>query len=192
MEGILNVLNFLKENWTAIVIIIALVYAAYGLFQKLQNMSSEERKAAILQIVKSLVLKLMSDAEVNWSDISKAGKIKSAEVIERIYLQYPQLARFKDQEELIASIQKIIDDKMEELREIMRKQAEEIEGDADDVISDSTIKDIAKVMSVPADIKTSPIVTENNISEAPVDPIPELKSDSVTVSINSDGKAQVL
>ena len=123
LTGIQNFLQFINDNWTAIVIIIALgvsiAIKIKNLFVKDKDGQIEIAKAQIKQIV----LKLITDAEVDYNDWQKAGSIKRAQVIQKIYTDYPILAKVADQDMLIAWIDNEINSSLKELRKIVAENA---------------------------------------------------------------------
>ena len=127
LTGIQNFLQFINDNWTAIVIIIALgvsiAIKVKNLFVKDKDGQIEIAKAQIKQIV----LKLITDAEVDYNDWQKAGSIKRAQVIQKIYTDYPILAKVTDQDMLIAWIDNEINSSLKELRKIVAENATEKE-----------------------------------------------------------------
>lgn len=122
LTGIQNFLQFINDNWTAILIIIALGFSIAlkikNLFTKGKNGQIEIAKAQIKQIV----LKLITDAEVYYSDWAKAGNIKRAQVIQKIYTDYPILAKVTDQDTLVKWIDEEINNSLKELRKIVAEQ----------------------------------------------------------------------
>lgn len=122
LTGIQNFLQFINDNWTAIIIIIALglsiALKIKNLFTKGKNGQIEISKAQIKQIV----LKLITDAEVDYSDWAKAGNIKRAQVIQKIYTDYPILAKVTDQDTLVKWIDEEINNSLKELRKIVAEQ----------------------------------------------------------------------
>lgn len=127
LTGIQNFLQFINDNWTAIVIIIALgvsiAIKVKNLFVKDKDGQIEIAKAQIKQIV----LKLITDAEVDYNDWQKAGSIKRSQVIQKIYTDYPILAKVADQDMLIAWIDNEINSSLKELRKIVAENAAEKE-----------------------------------------------------------------
>ena len=85
-------------------------------------MSEEERVNAALKVIKTEVLKLMSDAEINWKDFYKAGEIKKSEVIDEIYERFPFLTEYINQEELIIKISEMIEDGMDKMNQILNSK----------------------------------------------------------------------
>ena len=89
LTGIQNFLQFINDNWTAIVIIIALVMS---IVLKIKNLFTKDKDGQIeiaKAQIKQTVLKLITDAEVDYNDWVKAGSIKRAQVIQKIYTDYP-------------------------------------------------------------------------------------------------------
>ena len=127
LTGIQNFLQFINDNWTAILIIIALGFSIAlkikNLFTKGKNGQIEIAKAQIKQII----LKLITDAEIDYNDWVKSGSIKRAQVIQKIYADYPILAKVTDQETLIAWIDAEINNSLKELRKIVAENATEKE-----------------------------------------------------------------
>lgn len=123
LTGIQNFLQFINDNWTAIVIIIALgvsiAIKVKNLFVKDKDGQIEIAKAQIKQIV----LKLITDAEMDYSDIASSGSIKRSQVIQKIYTDYPILAKVTDQDTLIAWIDSEINNSLKELRKIVAENA---------------------------------------------------------------------
>ena len=127
LTGIQNFLQFINDNWTAILIIIALGFSIAlkikNLFTKGKNGQIEIAKAQIKQII----LKLITDAEIDYNDWAKSGSIKRAQVIQQIYTDYPILAKVTDQDMLIAWIDNEINSSLKELRKIVAQNATEKE-----------------------------------------------------------------
>ena len=123
LTGIQNFLQFINDNWTAILIILALGFSIAlkikNLFTKGKNGQIEIAKAQIKQII----LKLITDAEIDYNDWAKSGSIKRAQVIQQIYTDYPILAKVTDQETLIAWIDAEINNSLKELRKIVAENA---------------------------------------------------------------------
>ena len=111
-----NVLNFIKDvleaannYWTLVVVIIALSIALYEKIKKYLQTSKEEKIEMAKTALKENLLKYMADAEIEWSDYEKSGEIKRAQVISKIYEDYPILKEYLNQEELIKYIDSEID-----------------------------------------------------------------------------------
>lgn len=71
------------------------------------------------------MLKLITDAEVDYESWNKAGSIKRSQVIKQIFTDYPILAKVTDQQTVIEWIDKTINDALKELRKIVAENQEE-------------------------------------------------------------------
>lgn len=124
MEGIKNLLAFLESNWTMVLVclglIVSIVQETIDYFSK----SSEERVEIAKKQIKEAMLKMISDAEADYSEWSSAGSIKRSQVIEKIFNDYPVLSKVVDQEALIKWIDDEIDNALVELRKIIEKNNE--------------------------------------------------------------------
>lgn len=122
LNGIQNTLQFISNSWSNIIIIIGLCITikkkAEGYFKK----SDEEKIAIAKKQIQESALKLVTDAEEDYSEWKKAGLIKRSQVIEEIFLTYPILSKVANQEELIAWIDSIIDEALEVMRDVIEKQ----------------------------------------------------------------------
>ena len=119
-----NALNFIKDAleaannyWTLVVVIIGLSIALYEKIKKYLQTSKEEKIEMAKTALKENLLKYMADAEIEWSSYEKSGEIKRAQVISKIYEDYPILKEYINQEELI----KYIDDEINKLKETVDK-----------------------------------------------------------------------
>lgn len=118
LDGIKNFLQFINDNWTSIIIIISLLVAviqkARSYFAKSNKEKIEAAKAQISQIV----LKLITDAEIDYSSWEKAGSIKRAQVIQKIFAEFPILSKVSNQDEIVEFIDNAINDALKEMRKI--------------------------------------------------------------------------
>lgn len=120
MESLKNLLMFLNDNLTAIVIIIG---TGLGLYKKIKNYlckSTEEKIAIAKKLIIEQIKLYMVDAEENYQDYIKAGSVKRAEVLGNLYKDYPILAKVVNQEELFAWIDELINDSLEEVEKIVK------------------------------------------------------------------------
>lgn len=119
MNGIKNFLQFLNDNWTSIAVILGLIVA---LIQKIKAWleQSDEKKIefAKKQITES-ILRMITEAEIDFEDWNKAGQIKRSQVIKEIYKEYPILEKVADQDELIKWIDEQIDESLVTLRKVV-------------------------------------------------------------------------
>lgn len=126
-----NIFNFLNDggsvnNIISVIIIIVGILLGIKYFSdfidKFKDLSDEEKIKVILRIVKAEILKLMSDAEVEWSSFEKAGIIKKSQVIGKIYEKYPVLSSYINQEMIICELEKIIEDNMNNMNSVINKK----------------------------------------------------------------------
>lgn len=123
MQGINNIIEFLANNWTFIVIIISVIIKAVCSVADFMKKSKKERKAAAWSELSKIALSLVSDAETAWG--SKTGEIKKSEVIKKIYDRLPALAEISNEDETAEQIDKIIDEALSQMREIMKNKEDE-------------------------------------------------------------------
>lgn len=124
LDGIKNFLQFINDNWTSIIIIISLIIAITQKVKSYFAKSNDEKIASAKSQIKEVILKLISDAEVDYEDWNKAGSIKRAQVIQKIFTEYPVLSKVANQEQLIEWIDTIIDESLKELRKIVAQNKE--------------------------------------------------------------------
>jgi hypothetical protein len=135
MKGLSHFVNLLNENWTIIIAVATLLLALYlkikASIDKWVELSEEEKQAEIdeqikkaKQAIANYILSLVAAAEVDW-DGSGLGEIKRAQVIEKIYENFPILLEVVDQRELMKFIDEHIDMALETVRKKLRKEVEE-------------------------------------------------------------------
>lgn len=126
MEGIKNTLTIIEDNWTNILIVLSCLFAIYRKVKKYVNMNNEEKnkekeeiKEETLKIVKTVLLKLMSEAEIEWNDFEKSGSIKRSQVIKELYNEFPILKEFTDQDKLLEIIDNMINEEKSKMDEVI-------------------------------------------------------------------------
>lgn len=119
LDGLKNFLSFINENWTTIIVIIGLILVLIKKVKSYLGKSDEEKIEIAKKQIRESIMKWISDAEVDYNEWKKAGSIKRAQVIEKIYQEYPILSKVMDQEELTKWIDEVIDEALEELRQIV-------------------------------------------------------------------------
>lgn len=135
LDGIKNFLQFVNDNWTTIIIIISLCIALYQKIKNYVSKSNDEKIAVAKKQVQEVILKLISDAEFDYAEFVKAGSIKRAQVIKKIFEDYPILAKVTDQTALVEWIDETIDNALKTLREIVAMNKEEaVEADVDSAV----------------------------------------------------------
>lgn len=121
MNGLINFLTFIKDNWTLITTIIGLLL---WIAIKLKNyiaLTKEEKINMTLTNVKSIILSLVSKAEEDWG--SQTGRIKRSQVISEIFNKYPILTEVTNQDELLNKIDEMIDEALDSMRKILESKA---------------------------------------------------------------------
>lgn len=124
LNGIQNFLGFINNNWTSITIIIGLVIAIIGKVRNYLNKSKEEKIVVAKEQIREIALKLVSDAETDYTEWAKSGSIKRSQVIEQIFEKYSILSKVTNQEELIKWIDNVIDEALNTMTETIKKQSE--------------------------------------------------------------------
>lgn len=125
MNGIINFLTFIKENWTLITTIAGLLLWIAIKLKKYIALTKEQKIDLALNNAKSIILSLVSTAEENWGN--NTGKIKRSEVIASILEKYPILQEVTNKEELEIKIDEMIEDALVQMRQILetKKSKEE-------------------------------------------------------------------
>lgn len=132
--GIRNFLEIVNENWTSILIIISLLVAIYKKTKDYFNQSNSEKVEVAKAQITEIILKLISDAEIDYETWNKAGSIKRSQVIKQIYTDYPILSKVIDQEAIIAWIDETIDNSLKTLRKIVSENQAKDDSESNDII----------------------------------------------------------
>lgn len=119
LNGIQNFLQFINDNWTAIIIIISLIIAIVQKARSYFNKSNAEKIEVAKKQISQVVLKLITDAEIDYNDLVSAGSIKRSQVIQKIFNDYPILTKAADQKAIIEWIDDMINNSLKELRKIV-------------------------------------------------------------------------
>ena len=119
LNGIQNFLQFINDNWTAITIIISLIIAIVQKARSYFNKSNAEKIEVAKKQISQVVLKLITDAEIDYNDLVSAGSIKRSQVIQKIFNDYPILTKATDQKAIIEWIDDTINNSLKELRKIV-------------------------------------------------------------------------
>ena len=109
LNGIKNFLQIINDNWVTICVIISLAISAFQKINGFIQKSDAEKIAIAKKQIRETMLKMVSDAEADYDEWNKSGKIKRSQVIKKIYEMYPVLAKAVDKEELTAWIDAEID-----------------------------------------------------------------------------------
>lgn len=119
MNSLQNFLMFLNENFVSILVCVGLII---GMVKKAKDFfaKSDDEKIAIAKAqIQETILKMVTEAEIDYEEWDKAGSIKRSQVIAQIYAEYPILSKVVDQSALIEWIDTTIDDSLKILREIV-------------------------------------------------------------------------
>lgn len=125
MAGIQNFLQFIEENWVSILVCIGLIVSIVRKTINFFSMPSDEQIQLVKTQIHQIMLKLITDAEVDYEEWDKAGSIKRSQVIGQIYKEYPILSKIVNQSELIEWIDNEINISLKTLREIIKQNGSE-------------------------------------------------------------------
>lgn len=120
INGIKNFLELINNNWTTIMVVCGLCVSLYYKIMQFIKLSDDEKINQTKTVIKNVMLSLVSDAELNYSDWNKSGAIKRAEVINKIFTDYPILNKVTDKDKLISEIDSMLDESLKEMRNIIR------------------------------------------------------------------------
>lgn len=118
LVGIKNFLDLINQNWILITVIIGLGILVFKKVKSYVSLSEQEKIDLALEQIRITALKMVTDAEKEYDKWVKAGSIKRAEVIEKIFKDYPILSKVTNQETLIKNIDNIIDEALNEMRKV--------------------------------------------------------------------------
>ena len=125
LNGIQNFLSFIDSNWTNILIILGLLLSIGNKVKTYLSKSYEEKINIAKAQVHETILKMITEAEVDYELWNKAGEIKRAQVIEAIFIAYPILSKVVNQNELIEWIDEEINNALKVLRKVIKENKEE-------------------------------------------------------------------
>lgn len=120
MTGLKNFLMFVYQNWTLICVCIGLVIGIYQKAKAFFDKSTDEQIAIAKKQIKEIMLKMVSEAEIDYDEWNKAGSIKRSQVIKKIFELYPILSKAVDQQSVINWIDFQIDNSLETLAEVIK------------------------------------------------------------------------
>lgn len=118
LVGIKNFLDLINQNWTLITVIIGLGILVFKKVKSYLSLSEQEKIDLALERIRITALKMVTDAEKEYDEWLKAGTIKRAEVIDKIFKDYPILSKVTDQKTLIETLDNIIDEALKEMRKV--------------------------------------------------------------------------
>lgn len=129
LNGIKNFLQLINDNWTLIICIFGVLIALYRKVKSYIATSNDKKIAIAKEQISQSILKMITDAEVDYEDWASAGAIKRSQVIDLIYKEYPILEKVVNQDSLVYWIDEQIDNALPILRDILQKQTESIQKD---------------------------------------------------------------
>lgn len=124
MKSAKELLSFIYDNWTLILVVIGLIVGGVRKIKTYISLSDDEKLEVIKKQISEKMLKMITDAEINFEDWNKAGAIKRSQVIGKIFDQYPILSKIVDQSEIITWIDNEINESLKELRKIIKEKDE--------------------------------------------------------------------
>lgn len=127
LNGVKNFLEILNENWTTILVVLGIIISIVQKTIKHFSKTDEERIAIAKEQITQQMLKFIGDAEDDYEDWKKAGELKRAQVIGKIFKDYPILSKVVEQKELIKWIDDTIDDSLVTLRKIVEENKKQEE-----------------------------------------------------------------
>ena len=122
LDGIKNFLYFINNNWTIITAAISFIFIVCQTIRKYILMSNQNKIEIAKQQIKSVIVKFVADAEANYEYLNKAGLIKKAQVIEKIFSNYPILNKSSNQEDILMWLNEIIDDTLKKMSFVLSKK----------------------------------------------------------------------
>ena len=119
LNGLNRFLGFISDNWTSIMVCIGLIIGIAKKISSYINKSNAEKVEIAKSYISESILKMITDAEMDFEEWNKAGSIKRSQVIQEIYANYPILEKIADQQSIINWIDEEIDNSLDTLREII-------------------------------------------------------------------------
>ncbi|WP_295248063.1 hypothetical protein [Ruminococcus sp.] len=123
LNGIQNFLQFINDNWISIIVIISLIIAIIQKIKRYFSKSNDEKISTAKAQIKEVILKLITDAEIDYESWNKAGSIKRSQVIQKIFEKYPILTKVSNQTEIIEWIDETINISLKELCKIVAENS---------------------------------------------------------------------
>ena len=122
MTGTKLVFHFLLDNWLDILISLLIISIIIEDIRAIIKRMDIKKIEKTLEKISGSITSYVYDAEMKWAKkhIVKAGAVKRAEVISKIYEKYPELSDYVNQELIINSIDEFIDNALKGI-ENMRK-----------------------------------------------------------------------
>ena len=125
MTGLENFLGYLSENWVMILVLIGAAFSIGKMISKYLELGTEEKIEVAKKLIREAMLKMITEAEIDFEEWNKSGSIKRSKVIADIYEKYPILSKAASQEAVIAFIDGEINSSLKTLREILKENKKE-------------------------------------------------------------------
>lgn len=126
--GLKNFLELINQNWTLITVIIGLGILVFKRIKNYLSLSEQEKIDLALEQIRVTALKLVTEAELSWKIYKKSGTIKRSDVIDKIFKEYPILGKAINQQEILETLDSIIDESLITLREVVEHNSQTVEG----------------------------------------------------------------
>lgn len=127
LYSIQNILQLVNDNWVVIVIIIGLILSIVRKAKTYFSKSDDEKIEIAKKHINEIMLKLVTDAEVDYREWAKAGEVKRSQVINKIFEMYPVLSTVANQEDIITWIDEAIDEALDTMRDIFKENEDKTE-----------------------------------------------------------------
>ena len=121
MAGFNNFIHLIQNQWTNIIVVIAIIATVIRTTLNYSALSQEQRVQSALKVINEELMKLMCQAEIQWKDYKKSGDLKRSQVIKDIYNQFPFLSKYMDQDALVKKIYEMIDKQMDNMNNLLNK-----------------------------------------------------------------------
>lgn len=131
MTGLKNFLMFVYLHYVEIMVCIGLAIGIYHKIRSFLDKSRDEQIAIAKKQIKEIMLKMVSEAEVDYDEWNKAGSIKRSQVIKKIFELYPILSKAIDQQDVVNWIDYQIDSSLETLAEVIKANGDEVTADGE-------------------------------------------------------------
>lgn len=125
MTGIERFLGYLSENWVTLLALIGVLISVSKAISKYLALDNAEKIETAKRLIKEIMLKMITEAEIDFEEWNKSGSIKRSKVIAEIYDKYPILSKAASQEEVITWIDSEINSSLKTLREILKENKKE-------------------------------------------------------------------
>jgi len=125
LNGTMNFFNFIITNLTNIIAIVLFIIGVVGFIIRFCKKSKEEKIEYIKELIHHIINHYTMQAELDYSDWVSAGNIKRAQVIKKIYNDYPILEKVADQNEFIDWLDNEIDTSLQTINETFEKNTDE-------------------------------------------------------------------